>query len=84
LLLATKSAATLAVSFYVVHAVEYMNLTSEAPLEVPATRPPAAWPANGSVEFAAVRMRYRPGLPLVLKGVSFKVEGREKVRCADT
>jgi hypothetical protein len=28
-------------------------------------------------------MRYRPGLPLVLKGVSFKVEGREKARCVD-
>mmetsp|Transcript_103132 Transcript_103132/g.295888 ORF Transcript_103132/g.295888 Transcript_103132/m.295888 type:complete len:217 (+) Transcript_103132:146-796(+) len=31
------------------------------------------WPLNGSVEFANVSMRYRPKLPLALKGLSFKV-----------
>jgi hypothetical protein len=31
------------------------------------------------VEFKQVAMRYRPGLPLVLRGVSFKAAAKEKV-----
>jgi ABC-type multidrug transport system fused ATPase/permease subunit len=31
------------------------------------------------VEFKQVAMRYRPGLPLVLRGVSFKATAKEKV-----
>ncbi len=42
---------------------------------------PAGWPSAGEVEFREVRMRYRPGLPLVLHGVSFKAAAQEKV-CA--
>jgi ABC-type multidrug transport system fused ATPase/permease subunit len=34
----------------------------------------------GEVEFKHVAMRYRPGLPLVLRGVSFKAASKEKVR----
>ena len=30
-----------------------------------------AWPRSGRIEFVNVSMRYRPGLPLVLKGLSF-------------
>jgi ABC-type multidrug transport system fused ATPase/permease subunit len=30
--------------------------------------PPRDWPTHGKVEFEKCRMRYRPGLPLVLKG----------------
>jgi ATP-binding cassette subfamily C (CFTR/MRP) protein 5 len=46
------------------------------------SRPPvpaASWPAAGRVEFRDVQLRYRDGLPLVLKGVSFAVGGGEKV-----
>jgi ABC-type multidrug transport system fused ATPase/permease subunit len=42
--------------------------------------PPKGWPSNGEVEFRQVAMRYRPGLPLVLRGVSFKALAQEKVR----
>ena len=35
--------------------------------------PPEAWPRLGALEFRDVRMRYRPGLPLALDGLSFRV-----------
>ncbi|GAX80189.1 hypothetical protein CEUSTIGMA_g7627.t1 [Chlamydomonas eustigma] len=41
--------------------------------------PPKGWPSQGEVEFKQVAMRYRPGLPLVLRGVSFKAAAKEKV-----
>ena len=37
------------------------------------------WPSAGAIEFRNVQMRYRPGLPLVLRGVSFDVRAGEKV-----
>ena len=46
----------------------------------PPVQPPPGWPARGEVEFKQVAMRYRPGLPLVLRGVSFKAAAKEKVR----
>ena len=42
--------------------------------------PPASWPEKGEVEFKDVELRYREGLPLVLKQVSFSVRAGEKVR----
>ncbi|GAX80188.1 hypothetical protein CEUSTIGMA_g7626.t1 [Chlamydomonas eustigma] len=44
-----------------------------------AQEPPSSWPSQGEVEFKQVAMRYRPGLPLVLRGVSFKAAAKEKV-----
>jgi ABC-type multidrug transport system fused ATPase/permease subunit len=41
--------------------------------------PSAAWPRVPSVEFANFSLRYRPGLPLVLKDVSFKIEPKQKI-----
>ncbi|KAG1680183.1 hypothetical protein FOA52_000296 [Chlamydomonas sp. UWO 241] len=37
------------------------------------------WPAQGLVEFKNVTMRYRPGLPLVLRGVTFHAAARTKL-----
>jgi ABC-type transport system involved in cytochrome bd biosynthesis fused ATPase/permease subunit len=42
--------------------------------------PPASWPEKGAIRFSNVELAYREGLPLVLKGVSFKVDAGEKVR----
>ena len=39
---------------------------------------PAGWPTAGAISFEKLEMRYRPGLPLVLKGVSFDVKAGEK------
>lgn len=38
-----------------------------------------AWPQEGRVVFEEVEMRYRPELPLVLKGVSLNINGGSKV-----
>jgi ATP-binding cassette, subfamily C (CFTR/MRP), member 1 len=41
--------------------------------------PPASWPSKGVLEFQEVKMRYRDGLPLVLKGISLAVKSGEKI-----
>jgi len=38
-----------------------------------------AWPQEGSIDFKNYQMRYRPGLELVLKGISFSVKPSEKI-----
>ncbi|KAG1903686.1 ABC protein [Suillus fuscotomentosus] len=51
----------------------------EAPYEIEERRPPVQWPEHGAVEFNDVKMAYRPGLPNVLKGISIKIRGGEKI-----
>jgi ABC-type multidrug transport system fused ATPase/permease subunit len=41
--------------------------------------PGTGWPSRGEVEFRGLEMRYRPGLPLVLDGLSFAVPGGTSV-----
>jgi ATP-binding cassette, subfamily C (CFTR/MRP), member 1 len=38
-----------------------------------------SWPQSGQIIFEDVQMRYRAGLPLVLQGLDFKVEGGERI-----
>ncbi len=40
---------------------------------------PSTWPSKGSIHVMDLTMRYRPGLPLVLNGVTFAIDGGEKV-----
>ncbi|XP_033224446.1 multidrug resistance-associated protein 1 isoform X4 [Belonocnema kinseyi] len=58
---------------------EYGETPQEAPWEIPNREPPKEWPIEGSVEFRQFKVRYRKGLDLVLNGISFKVNGGEKV-----
>lgn len=37
------------------------------------------WPSNGSIVMRNVTMRYRDGLPLVLKGLTLTINGHEKI-----
>ena len=39
----------------------------------------AEWPDSGSIVFENVKLVYREGLPLVLKGISFNIKPGEKV-----
>ena len=39
----------------------------------------AEWPDKGEIEFDNVEMRYRPGLPLVLDGLTMHISGGERV-----
>jgi hypothetical protein len=62
--------------------VQYLEPTPEAPNETPpavAAALPPGWPAAGAVCVSKLELRYRPGLPLVLRGVSFDIAAGEKV-----
>ncbi|KDO28325.1 hypothetical protein SPRG_06375 [Saprolegnia parasitica CBS 223.65] len=58
--------------------VAYAQLPPEADLASTLALP-TSWPHAGAVTFTNVQLRYRPGLPLVLNGVSFSIRAREKV-----
>ncbi|XP_035389254.1 canalicular multispecific organic anion transporter 2 isoform X3 [Electrophorus electricus] len=58
---------------------EYSETPSEAPWEVENKKPPNEWPPEGNVEFADYSVRYREGLELVLRNISLKVKGGEKI-----
>lgn len=51
----------------------------EAPHELPERKPAPGWPAKGALDFNSVVMRYRSGLPFVLKGLSMSIKGGEKI-----
>lgn len=57
--------------------LEYDKLEQEPPHHLDTDAD--GWLEKGSVEFTDVTLRYRPELPMVLKGVDFKVEHGEKV-----
>jgi len=42
-------------------------------------QPPPSWPERGEVEFRGASLRYRDGLPLVLKQVSIKIAAGHKI-----
>ncbi|XP_037664364.1 canalicular multispecific organic anion transporter 2 isoform X2 [Choloepus didactylus] len=58
---------------------EYTKTETEAPWVIEGSCPPEGWPQHGEVEFRNYSVRYRPGLELVLKDLSLRVHGGEKV-----
>lgn len=58
---------------------QYSKLPSEAPAVVEQTRPPKSWPSQGTIMFNDLKLRYRPNMPLVLKGVTATIKGGTKV-----
>uniref|UniRef100_A0A4X2LYS7 ATP binding cassette subfamily C member 3 n=1 Tax=Vombatus ursinus TaxID=29139 RepID=A0A4X2LYS7_VOMUR len=58
---------------------EYSETKTEAPWVIEGSRPPPDWPHQGEVEFVNYSVRYREGLELVLKNLSLRVKGGEKV-----
>ena len=59
--------------------VVVQNLDSEAPAVIENYRPEGSWPKEGAIQFNNVQMRYRVGLPLVLKGISLDIKAQEKI-----
>ncbi|XP_067143181.1 ATP-binding cassette sub-family C member 12-like isoform X1 [Centruroides vittatus] len=55
------------------------QLELESPAIVDNSRPPVDWPTRGRISFRDVTMRYRPGLPLALKGVTFDIDSQDKI-----
>ncbi|KAF2034636.1 ABC multidrug transporter-like protein [Setomelanomma holmii] len=53
------------------------QLEEEAPLHMGEVRP--TWPEHGEIVFNNVQMRYREGLPLVLKGLDMHVRAGERI-----
>ncbi|KAF9100550.1 hypothetical protein BGX29_006497 [Mortierella sp. GBA35] len=58
---------------------EYSEKPIEAPLDVSGSHLPENWPSQGHLSFHSFSTRYREGLDLVLKKVSFEVQPGEKV-----
>ncbi|KZT29932.1 multidrug resistance-associated ABC transporter [Neolentinus lepideus HHB14362 ss-1] len=56
----------------------YTELEPEGEAKTP-NDPPPSWPEKGAVSFKNVELAYRPGLPLVLKDISFDVQPGEKI-----
>ncbi len=63
---------------------EYSETPTEAEWESSdeKKKPPPSWPQEGKVDFNNFQVRYRPGLDLVLKGITCKIAPREKVGIA--
>ena len=56
----------------------FLNV-SQADWYIDTSRPPPSWPDEGKVAFESYSTRYRPGLDLVLKGITANVRAQEKV-----
>lgn len=60
--------------------ITYSEMETEAALQAPARNtPPTNWPTKGDIEFNNVELRYRSELPLVLKGLTLKINAKEKI-----
>jgi ABC-type multidrug transport system fused ATPase/permease subunit len=55
------------------------EIDEEAPQEIPDAHLPAEWPQAGAIAIRDVQLRYRPELPIVLKGISLDVKAGQKV-----
>ncbi|KAK7032834.1 oligomycin resistance ATP-dependent permease YOR1 [Favolaschia claudopus] len=55
------------------------EVEQEAPIDIPETKPAAPWPSEGKIEMNKVVLKYRPGLPAVIKGISMTVQAGEKI-----
>ncbi|XP_036366499.1 multidrug resistance-associated protein 1-like [Octopus sinensis] len=57
---------------------EYTKTENEAAW-VTDHRPDPSWPQEGNIDFENFDLRYRPGLELVLKGITCHIKGGEKI-----
>ncbi|KAL8366776.1 hypothetical protein RB595_008774 [Gaeumannomyces hyphopodioides] len=55
------------------------ELDEEAPLHIKGVEMRPSWPETGEISFENVEMRYRAGLPLVLRGLDMRVRGGERI-----
>lgn len=54
-------------------------IDTEAPLDIPDRKPRDSWPEKGEVVMKDVILRYRDGLPAVLKNLSLHIQGGERI-----
>jgi len=58
---------------------QYFKIQGEAPRLTPEDVALPNWPMYGGIEFVGAKLRYRNGLPLVLKGLTFRIPPQAKV-----
>ncbi|KAK9451196.1 P-loop containing nucleoside triphosphate hydrolase protein [Limtongia smithiae] len=58
---------------------EYMYIEEEAPEVIQNSRPPHGWPAKGAISVENLSLRYAPGLPMVIRDVTFEVKPTYKI-----
>lgn len=56
----------------------YADMVQEAP-HYTSSDPDSSWPTAGAIKMSNVQMRYRSGLPLVLKSVTLDIKAGEKI-----
>ena len=56
---------------------EYSHIPPEPNFYQGELKPPVDWPTEGRIEFEDYKLRYRPELEPVLKGIKFKNRSRE-------
>ena len=54
-------------------------IDTEAPLDLPDRKPRETWPEKGDVVMKNVLLRYREGLPAVLKNLNLDIQGGERI-----
>lgn len=55
------------------------SIENEAPWDISDHKPLAAWPESGEIVIKDAFMKYRDGLPNVLKGLSLHIRGGERI-----
>ncbi|KAF6024594.1 ABCC5 [Bugula neritina] len=55
------------------------NLEEDAPYTIEGNVPSLIWPDKGAIKFENVDVRYREGLPLVLKNITLDIKPQEKI-----
>ncbi|PWA56771.1 multidrug resistance-associated protein 4 [Artemisia annua] len=58
---------------------QFTNIPSEAEWVKKDNPPPVNWPSHGNVELKDLQVRYRPNMPLVIKGITLSIKGGEKI-----
>ncbi|XP_015688097.2 putative ABC transporter C family member 15 [Oryza brachyantha] len=59
--------------------LQFSNIPSEAPLVIEDCRPRETWPWCGTIQIDALQVRYKPDMPMVLKGISCTFPGERKI-----
>eukprot|EP01028_Stygiella_incarcerata_P011146 TRINITY_DN6168_c0_g1_i2.p1 TRINITY_DN6168_c0_g1~~TRINITY_DN6168_c0_g1_i2.p1 ORF type:complete len:335 (+),score=94.83 TRINITY_DN6168_c0_g1_i2:84-1088(+) len=62
--------------------LDYSSRPTESAWVIEGHRPDPLWPQSGVLEYDDVHMKYRDNLPDVLKGVSFRTKGGERIGIA--
>ncbi|KAL1768993.1 multidrug resistance-associated protein 6 [Sigmodon hispidus] len=58
---------------------DYGDIPKESPWRLPTCAARPLWPSEGQIEFRNFGLRYRPELPLAVRGVTLKIHAGEKV-----